>query len=290
MITALSLADYTGADVNLMPNDKVLVTDVEGLWGIASPRQVKRPRPTGHGALNDTKWLDGRLISVAWDIAGTDQGDTATQFRTITAPMLDTLETGEANLKWTEATSGLALQRSVKLDSDITPHVSAGDDRRLVFQAQFFAEDPRAYSQTLNSQTSATLSAASGGLVFPAPFPWLFTPSAGGSVSVTNAGNRKTPPTIRIYGYAINPSVQIVGSSTTSIVTISGTIASGDYVEVDVLTRTAKINGTTVQNNLIDSAATKWFELPRGTSTVQMTSGTFDANAKVTVSWRDAYA
>lgn len=482
MITALSLADGTGTDVSLMPSDKVLVTDVDGLWGVESPRQVKRPRPTGSGALNDTRFGDGRLMSVAWDVSGTDQADTLTQFHTLTAPMVDTWDIGAAALKWTvagDARQGLtnlitnpsfetgttgwsgpnatisqdtthhdsgsyalkmvrdssvnsfpvwasyaltvpsagtyyaqarvwvpasysgsqtlvfrtenftnqgpqfdsgatvdlskrdqwqtvttvvftvdagdltgtvvlreqssssvagdtlwldsvmvvqspvivstyfdgdseyaywtgtphaststldaSLQRLVKLDSDVTPHVVAGDDKRLVFQAQFFAEDPRAYHARQQSVTSSTLSAATGGLVFNAKFPWKFTPSSGGAVTVTNRGNRKTPPIFRIYGLAVNPQVLIVGS-TTSVITINGTIASGTYLEVDVLSRTATVKDAAsntslgVQNNLIDSVNTFWFELSRGVSNLQMTSGSFDSNAKLTVLWRDAYA
>ena len=289
MITALSLADHTGADVSLMPSDKVLVTDVEGLFGVEAPRQVKRPRPVGHGALNDTRFGDGRDVSVAWDIAGTDQSDTMTQFRTITAPMVETWDYGAALLKWTEATSGLTLQRLVKLDSDVTPHITAGDDRRLVFTAHFFAEDPRSYSQTLTTTSSTALSAASGGLAFPAAFPWLFTPSGGGTVSVTNNGNRKTPPVFRIYGMCINPQIVVVGSSTQKI-TINGTIATGDYLEIDVAARTANLNGATTQNNLVDSSQTYWFELARGTTNLQLTAGTFDGSARLDVLKRDAYA
>jgi hypothetical protein len=288
MITALSLNDYTGAAVNLMPNDKVLVTDVDGLFGIESPREVKRPRPTGSGAINDTRYGDGRLVSVAWDVAGTDQGDTATQFRTLTAPMVQTWDYGAALFKWTEATSGLTLQRLVKLDSDVTPHIAAGDDKRLVFQAQFFAEDPRAYSQTLTTVTGATLSAASGGLVFAAPFNWKFTPSGGGTAACTNAGNRKTPPVIRIYGYAVNP--QVLNVTTGDRISVTGTIAAGDYLELDVYNRTAKLNGTTLRNNLIDSANTVWWELPAGASNVRLLAGTFDGVARADVLFRSAFA
>lgn len=288
MITALSLADGSGTDISLMPSDKVLVTDVEGLFGIEAPRQVKRPRPVGHGALNDTRFGDGRLISIAWDIAGTDQGDTLTQFRTITAPMLETWDYGPAALKWTEATSGLQLQRLVKLDSDVTPRITAGDDRRLVFQAQFFAEDPRAYSQSLTTVSSTALSTAAGGLVFPMVFPIRFTPSGGGTLAATNNGNRKTPPVFRIYGMCVNP--VIVNITSGQRITISGTVANGDYLELNVADRTCKLNGSTLANNRVDSANTTWFELSRGTTNLQLTSGTFDGTARLDTLFRHAYA
>jgi hypothetical protein len=288
LITALTLDDKTGAAVSLMTADeKVLPTDLDGFFGIEAPRQVKRPRPTGHGAINDTRYGDGRLMALAFECLGTDYGDTMTQFRTVTAPMLQTWDYGAALLKWTEATSGLTLQRLVRLDSDVTPHVDA-NSRMLLFQAQFFAEDPRAYSQTLTTVTGATLSAASGGLTFAAPFNWKFTPSGGGTAACTNAGNRKTPPVIRIYGMAVNP--QVLNVTTGDRISVTGTIAAGDYLELDVVNRTAKLNGTTLRNNLIDSASTTWWEMGSGTTNVRLLASTFDGTARADVLFRSAYA
>lgn len=466
MISALSLADRNGVDVALLRSDeKCLPTDLEGFWGIEAPRQVKRPRPVGHGALNDTKYGDGRLMSAAFECIGTDYADTESVFHAITAPMVETLDYGAALLKWTgvdtmqglvnqasnpsfeadvttnvTATGGItrtqvgaaavgsyamqvassgvsqsinvslngtydstavltatiwakgnvggekldlfftaganfgpsafptvtlttawqqftvtvngnwngsfgttgvtltirqnsvgaatwfldgicvtrtataptrfdgesewcywngtqhlsastfdhSLQRLVKLDSDVTPHISGGNDREFVFQAQFFAEDPRAYTVHQDLISSTALSTASGGLVFPMKFPFKFTPSGGGTATVTNKGNRPTPPIFRIYGMCVNPA--IVNVSTGDRITIAGTIANGDYLEIDVANRTAKLNGGTLQNNLVDSVNTTWYELPRGTTNLQLTSGTFDDTARLDTLFRSAYA
>lgn len=485
MITALSLTDRNGTDVALMRSDeKVIPTAIDGLWGVESPRQVKRPRPTGHGSLNDTKYGDGRLASIAFECIGTDYADTLAQFRTVTAPMVETWDYGAALLKWTEgidARQGLtnlptnpsfengltgwtalgppptseviaahvvsgtnayhmvsrvlaatqqdslgtatgtngfpvvggtsyvasvpvdilaqagstrfyiqvnwytaagafisantgdllttvannqrstiigsspanaafaavllvancptagasgaiefyadavqfyagstlraywdgdtewaywtgtphastsvfdhSLQRAVKLDSDVTPQIVGGNDRVLAFQAQFFAEDPRAYHQDQRTVSSSPLSTASGGMVFPLRFPFKFTPSGGGTVAVTNRGNRKTPPVFRVYGMCVNPA--IINVATGEQITINGTIATGDFLEVGTDAsgqRYAKYNGTQLQNDLIDPSNTTWFELPRGTSNLQMVSGTFDGSARLDVLLRDAYA
>lgn len=464
MISALSLADRNGVDVPLLrSDDKVLPTDLEGFWGVEAPRQVKRPRPTGHGSLNDSRYGDGRLMSAAFECIGTDYADTESVFHAVTAPMVDTWDTGPAAIKWTgvdvrqgltnlctnpkagagittdwanaaldtlepvvlgganptaptselptalhfvdntgggsgnyafAATSGItytvvvwvyvvtgaqvrvrfhdgggitkattgilgsgawqqvslsvaadstatwtlrmvtsvapaefyatgvmlavgtsvtdyfdgdsewcywngtphaststfdhSLQRLVKLDSDVTPHISGGNDRELVFQAQFFAEDPRAYTVHQDLISSTALSTASGGLKFPMKFPFKFTPSGGGTATVTNKGNRPTPPVFRIYGMCVNPAIVNVDSG--ERITIAGTIANGDFLEIDVANRTAKLNGGTLQNNLIDSVNTTWFELPRGSTNLQLTSGTFDGTARLDTLLRSAYA
>jgi hypothetical protein len=292
VITALSLDDNTGTPVSLFTSDeKFLPTQLDGLFGVESPRQVKRPRPTNHGAVNDTRYGDGKLISLAFEVIGSDGGDSMTQFRAFTAAAVQTWDYGAALLKWTELTSGLTLQRLVKLDSDINPVVDANTGKLLAFQAQFFAEDPRAYSQTLQTITSTALSASGGGHVFPATYPRTYTSSGGGTVAFTNAGNRKTPPVFKVYGGCTNP--QIVNVTTGERLTITGTIANGDYLEIGTSSsgqRYAKLNGTTSRNNFIDSLNSVWFELPKGTTNLQMIAGTFDGSAKMDVLARSAYA
>jgi hypothetical protein len=41
--------------------------------------------------------------------------------------------------------------------------------------------------------------------------------------------------------------------------------------------------------NFLDAANTTWFELPKGTSTVQLLAGSFDTSARVSVLYRAAY-
>jgi hypothetical protein len=70
---------------------------------------------------------------------------------------------------------------------------------------------------------------------------------------------------------------------------LTGTVGAGDYLEVDVQNRSITVNGTTPALNFLDAANTTWFELPKGTSTVQLIAGSFDTVAKVAVIYRSAY-
>jgi Siphovirus-type tail component, C-terminal domain len=215
---------------------------------------------------------------------------------------------GDTNGDWlgtpgaSESRSGHALQRLVKLDGDLDPPMQGGA-ADLTYQAQFFAEDPRAYSQTLQTVSSTALSVLGGGLIFDGPveffpgygtatrgalFPWTFTSSGGGTVSFTNAGNRPTPPVFQAYGMCVNP--QIVLSGTGLRLMFNGTIAAGDYLEIDIAKRTVMLNGATNRLNFYDGANSTWFELPAGTSNLQLVAASFDSNAMLKVIGRSAYA
>lgn len=287
MFSAISIDDRTGTPVDFL-TATAGVYRATGLTGIQTPRQLIRPRPTAHGAINGTRWTEGRLINLEGRVYSTvSPANAFAQFRALTTPILETLDYGPALLKWTESGSGgLALQAYVKLYGELEPPVEVGPNL-LAYQAQLFAEDPRAYSQTLSTSTGGTLSTSSGGFTLPRTIPVTFAASTGGTTAVNNAGNRPTPPVFRVYGYCVNPQIILVG--TTSRIALTGTISAGDYLEIDVSQRTITINGTSPALQFLDAANSSWFELPRGTSTIQLIAGTFDTVARVDVLYRAAY-
>lgn len=289
MILAASLDDQDGSPVTLHRTATRRLTSATGLVGMGPLRNVTRPRPTGHGALNDTRYQDGQPISLEGLIAASSNDAAIADFHTIAGTALATLDYGAALLKWTEE-GGLTLQRRVKLAGPLDPPLTP-QPRSLAYQLQFLAEDPRAYSQTLQTVTSSLLSVSGGGHIFPTVYPRTYTASGGGLSTVVNAGNRKTPPIFKIYGYCVNPS--IVNLTTSERMTIVGTIANGDYVEVGTDSsggRYAKLNGTALVNNLVSPTLTTWFGLGKGTSNLQMIAGTFDGSAKFDTVFRSAYA
>jgi hypothetical protein len=259
--------------------------------GIAGLRDSKRVRPESHGAINETRFEDGRLINLEGEVWSTVSQEAAyAELRLITRPMIETLDHGPALMRWTEGASGLALQRLVKLDGGVEPPLEEAA-AFLRYQAQFFAEDPRAYSQTLSTATGISLSTATGGLDFSEPFPWTFAPSGGGTAVVTNDGNRPTPPVFRIYGQIVNPQIILVG--TDSRIVLTGTVPAGDFLEIGTSSagrRYVKLSGLTDRLNFYDAAASTWFDLPPGSSTIQLIGASFDTTARIDVLYRSAYA
>lgn len=291
MLSSVTLDDATGNPVTLHETAKRALTHAGGLLGAGPLRDSKRVRPTAHGAINETRYEDGRTINLEGEVISlVSVADAIAEFRIVTAPMIQTLDVGPALMKWTEGMAGLSLQRLVKLDGPVDPPLDEGA-AILNYQAQFFAEDPRAYSQTLTTSTGAVLSAASGGRVFPMEYPVRYTPSGGGIVTFVNAGNRPTPPVFRFYGYAVNPQILLVDTGERHV--FNGTIGAGDYLEVGTDgdgARYVRLNGTTSRVNLRDPTVSTWFDLPVGTSTVQAIATAFDPVARVDVLGRSAYA
>lgn len=284
--SSITLDDATGAAIPLHSTSNRHVYRAAGLLGVTPPRQVVRVRPSAHGSLNDTRYTEGRLIVLDGRVFSTSSFAAATsEFRTVAGAALETLDEGAALLKWSED-GGLALQSLVKLHGELDPPVEVGPNV-LAYQAQFFAADPRAYSQTLSTSTGGTLTTSPGGWVAPETPPIVFSISAGGTAAVNNAGNRPTPPVFRVYGQCVNPQILLVG--TTSRIALTGTVSAGDYLEVDVAARSITVNGTSSALNFLDAANTTWFELPKGISTIQLLAPTFDTASRVDVLYRSAY-
>lgn len=291
MLSLVTLDDNTGTPVTLhqdATNGKRWLVSATGLRGIQGLRVNHRVRSQAHGGINETKFEDGRQITLVGEIMSqVGIEDAFSEFATVAAALAQTLDTGPALLKWTEGATGNQLQRLVKLDGDFDPPFQDGQ-AILSYQAQLFAEDPRAYSQTLQTVSSSSLSAAGGGLFLNAAIPWTFANSGGGVASFTNTGNRPTPPLFRVYGLCQN--FLIVLGGTGKQLSFVGTIADGDYLEVDAAKRTVKLNGTTNRLNFYDGANSSWFDLPSGTSSVQLVAGAFDSSAHVDVIARSAFA
>jgi hypothetical protein len=169
-------------------------------------------------------------------------------------------------------------QRLVKLDSDVSPVLQEAA-AILRYQAQFWADDPRAYSQALTVSVGAKLSALGGGLKMPFTFPFKFTNSAGGVVTFYNAGNRPTPPRFRIYGLAQNFSIVNLDDPTGPQIVVNGFVQPGDYLDIDAATRTLTLtsNGiSTKVTNWIDPATTRWFDFKPGLNRMQVIASSFD--------------
>jgi hypothetical protein len=286
MLSALTLADNTGTDVVFHETSKRGLKKATGLVGITGVRSTVRPRPQGHGSINPSRWTDGKLIALEGEtFSNVSVADALAEFRIISAAMVQSLE-GGAVMKWTEGSSGLALQATVKLAGDCEPVLQEAA-AMVAWAAQFQAEDARAFAQAQQLVSSTPFGASSGGLVFPDPWPWLFTGAAGGASTCVNAGNDATPAIFRIYGGCVAPRVQL--GSTGQAITLTGTVAAGDFLEVDVSRRSVLLNGLYNRRNFIDSANTSWFELPKGTSSVRLLSASFDASARLDVIFRSAY-
>lgn len=285
MYNSISLDDATGSAVLLHRTTRRVIQRTEGLTGLAGPRQAIRDRPQAHGAINDSRWQSGQTMVLEGILKDSSSALLEAEWDAIAGAAYDTL-TAPTLLKW-ETETGRQLQRLAKLNGDFLPALDASKPNIWNYQLQLLAEDPRAYSQTLTTAIGSALSSSGGGMIFPELIPVLFSPTTAGAVAVNNIGTRPTPPTFRVYGQVDD--AQIVLSGTNYRISLIGSIPAGSYLDIDVQARTLKMNGITPYQSLLDSANTTWFDLPRGTSTIQMVAGSFDAVARCDVIYRSAY-
>jgi hypothetical protein len=122
----ITLNDADGVAVSLHRTDTRHVYAATGLIGVTPPRQVVRPRPSAHGFINDTRNTEGRLIVLEGRLLGEQSAtDMFSEFYAVAGAMLETLDYGEALLKWT-IDGGPSMQAMVKLHGELEPPVEVG--------------------------------------------------------------------------------------------------------------------------------------------------------------------
>lgn len=287
----ITLDDQNGLPVALHQTATRRAQRASGLVGLPPVRTDVRVRPARHGSIDRSQWTDAQLVTIEGIVTATVPGgeDALEQLHELATPLLDTLEQGAALLKWQEGSSGRELQRSVKLAAFESPQVDA-QTPLIPWQVQLLAEDPRAYSQTLSTVTSAPMGDDGGGATFPLTFPVTFNAAGGGIASFDNEGNRSTPPVFRLFGGLTDPRVRLMPDGPEIVV--DGTINAGDWLTIDVANRSVVLNDdpNIRRLHLIDFAESTWFDLPRGEGTVRLLATTADADAEMTVEYRSAYA
>ena len=150
---------------------------------------------------------------------------------------------------------------------------------------EMVATDPLVYANT-ESEASTTLPSAAGGLVFPIVFPRTYGASAtGGSITCVNDGSFDTDPTFRIDGPATNPRIENLTAGKTIAVNI--TLASGEFLLIDVKSRTVLLGGTTSRFSFLDTSS-RWFSLAPGSNSITFRASTSTA-ATLTARWRSAW-
>jgi len=172
-------------------------------------------------------------------------------------------------------------QMYVRRSGDIPETKEADADVR--FAVGLVAPDPRKYGTILH-QASASQASAAAGLAPPLTPPLALPPGAPPmAVSVTNSGSFGTRPTVTITGPITSPAV--VNQTTGAAVSFTGmTLSTGDQLLVDLGAKQSYLNGVYRTADI----ASSWWELPPGTTTVQVT-GTGSTGSTMTVAWRDAW-
>lgn len=234
------------------------VTSVEGL-DLPPLRTQDTPYSAKHGAFSGASYFDGRLVLIDTEVVAAS----GAALETLLAALTDAVTpyAGVGVLKFQLPGQGIrrinaeVRDRRMRVDHDYARAVA----RPIL---QFYAADPRIYSDTLTAvAVGLTATALSNSGDFPAPTVIRFTNNSGSTIS---------DPTV-------------VDSARGREINLDISIGNGDYVELDGLARTAirSTDGASVRSNV-----TRWDEMdvpPAGVSWTKTTGLT------VTATYRDTW-
>jgi hypothetical protein len=261
------------------------IARIEGLLDTPELRSADRQRLRRHGLIPGDDFLNGRTITVALEVFGDSDATFATAVASLQGALIPCEDEAALYFQVPGVAGGekrllYCRPRKLSLPVDLDFFY-----RLPIAMVQFFATDPLIYDGTEDSEVS-TLPTAGGGLEFPATAPFTFgAVSTGGTINAVNSGTFHTSPTFRIDGPVTNPRIENVTTGQT--LSFTGTVADGDYLEVDVDARTVLLNGTASRYSWIDADA-EWWDLPPGTSEVTFRASTTTA-ATLTMTWRSAW-
>lgn len=188
-------------------------------------------------------------------------------------------QTGTLKLLEFTTLDDLALQTDVEILAIKYPYTNV----KKPFLIELVAPDWRFYSQTLKEFTTGQ-TVVLGGAEIPATIPMSFSSVSSEENDATNAGNESTPPTFRIDGPGTQFTIQ--NQSTGKEFTITYTIVEGQYIEIDALNRTVKLNGI---SNIYSSLSGDLWELEPGTNDIGFITDGEGATTLLTINYRDAY-
>lgn len=251
-----------------------LLTKVDGLDSAPTVGQVIQ-RAGDHGGYATPQYYGPRPVTLSVQASAPTQTlrDLARALMQQAVPIADL-----AALVYNESTpKTMAVRRSGRL---IETYPTLLD---VIFTVGLIAPDPRKYG----TQTYALSASANGqllGLAAPLTPPVLLPAQPPpGSITLTNHGNFETRPTVMITGPISAPALynQTTGQ-TVSFSTLA--LAASDQLAVDLLNRTAYLNGSFRPADVSSS----WWVLDPGTAQIVL-QGSAATGSQMTVTYQDAW-
>jgi hypothetical protein len=192
---------------------------VQGLVGPPAPRDVVRARSQADGAVDDSKFLTERMITLEGEIWNSTGGAAISDLSTVSEAFTSSLlSPAKLTVTYENGTTRFCY---VKLSGGVDVSVE-GASRLVQYQVQLRAADPRWYDTTLNTQTVSMSTAT-------------YSPS----VTLTSAGTAPSPLTIAVTAgtadLGIN-TITVTAPSTYSSLVPNTYSTSGDQVLVSTLT------------------------------------------------------
>lgn len=250
-------------------------------WDSPDSRSEFTDRESDHGAWASPVYLSSRPITLGG---------------TIVAPSRDLLEDAmeqvrvAASLTDTVLVVAEAVPKQATVRRSGKPLMQYITNTKATYSVMMTAADPRRYSTTLSTASTA-LPSTTGGLTYPITFPVTFSGTVtAGSFAAVNVGRFETRPVLTITGPVVAPSIAALYSDgTVRQLIYSLDLATGDVLTIDTDARTVLLNGTVSRRRFL-TVSGGWPTIDAGQSvTYQFTSSTYNATATLTAAWRSAW-
>lgn len=270
--------------LTLGTNTNFPLAEVAGLETIAI-RTPSEDLPGQHGAYVPNQLYGARRIVVAGRVKGSTQAAYLTNRQSLQAAMKISRDASSVLVPIIakfNMVGGGAYQAAVIPTKAPDMSFKPGHLTFEEFVFELEAPDPALYSQTL---TSSVISLpAGGGTALPTAIPVILSAGTGGTALLTNAGNLETWPTVRFDGPLTTPT--IFNSTLGITLQLSLTLLAGEYVVVDMKTRTITQGTSTNKMNAL-ATGSDFFWLKTGDNTVNFSA--LAGSGTATVTFRSAY-
>lgn len=242
-------------------------------------------RPQSHGARQDPGSKDGGVWSATARIIGPG-GTLETNKESLLKHANSLVDEGVGVLQWADPFSGATRQLTgLRLIEDVA---LAPDGPGWLAHLVLGAEKPCAEDATATTVDSIALAAGGSGFTIPLTIPFTLAPSGGGSLTVSHTGSFPYAyPVLRAYGPIINP--QLINQTTGERIVFVGSIASGDYWEIDLFTPSVKLNGVS-SIKAIDTARSTWWACQRGANILQLAGSGYTASTLLRAYMKSTHA
>lgn len=279
----MTLPDWTVrmGSLSLTPDNQILIQDITPL-GIVS-KTADQDRDGASGSWQGTDWAASRTLTIKGTIIS---GAEPPRFiaRYVTGKWNSIGVSGDQVLE-IKLPGFPELQCVGRCRNNAGYNAKDWGRSAIPFTLQF--DDRRGYLVTTTVwRATGTPSGGTDGAVWPWEWPVSYGSTSSQVMSVWNAGDFATPATVRFSGPSVNP--RVTNPATGEYTGISGTIANGDWVEIDP--DTATILDSSGASRMTDlSPGSTWLYMPRGSTTLVYTAGG-GTTGEVLVSGRTPYA
>ncbi|WP_318201031.1 phage distal tail protein [Streptomyces sp. SCL15-4] len=249
-------------------------------WDSPDLRSSYTDREGDHGSWASPAYLGARPLTLGGTIVAPSREDLdlAMDRLRAAASLTDTLLVVQETIP-----KQAVVRRSGK---PLIQYVSANT---ATYSVMVTAADPRRYSITLQTGTTA-LPSTTGGLTLPAATPWTVSATTvTGAITATNPGTFATRPVFTVAGPVQSPKVVVDdGGGEPISLSYSQTLISGESLVIDCAARTVMLNGTASRRRYL--TVTTWPEIPAsGTVRIEFRAAIYNSSATLTAQWRPAW-